>query len=175
MLNLVFEENYSTKLCVYTLVLSLLNITQSFKLQPHKMVKHTQTIRQQPMNYLSDYHFVSLQTRNKEFSGQGSIAWNQGTSINNHLQHEKKMPLREKSPFFPLETLKNCSLNKKFYSQMTTIRAFFLKIGTLFSNFRKRAGETSLPPPSSYASGLAFKGLTLLLQIREYWKYSLFF
>ena len=40
------------------------------------MVKHTQTIRQQPMNYLSDYHFVSLQTRNKEFSGQGSIAWN---------------------------------------------------------------------------------------------------
>ena len=31
------------------------------------MVKHTQTIRQQPMNYLSVYHFVSLQTRNKEF------------------------------------------------------------------------------------------------------------
>ena len=31
---------------------------------------------------------------------------------------------------------------------MTTIRAFFLEIRALFSNFRKRAGETSpLPPP----------------------------
>ena len=31
---------------------------------------------------------------------------------------------------------------------MTTIRAFFLQIRALFSNFRKRAGDT-LPPPSS--------------------------
>ena len=30
---------------------------------------------------------------------------------------------------------------------------FFLQIRVLFSNFRKRAGETSLPPPSSYALG----------------------
>ena len=30
---------------------------------------------------------------------------------------------------------------------MTTIRAFFLQIRTLFSNFRKKAGETSLPTP----------------------------
>ena len=34
---------------------------------------------------------------------------------------------------------------------MTTIRAFFLQIRALFSNFRKKAGETSPPaPPSSY-------------------------
>ena len=35
---------------------------------------------------------------------------------------------------------------------MTTIRAFFLQIRTLFHNFWKRAGETSPPPPSSYVS-----------------------
>ena len=34
---------------------------------------------------------------------------------------------------------------------MTTSRAFFLQIRILFSNFQKRAGETSPPPPSSYA------------------------
>ena len=37
--------------------------------------------------------------------------------------------------FFYLETLKNVILNKKFYPQITTIRAFFLQIRTLFSNF----------------------------------------
>ena len=39
---------------------------------------------------------------------------------------------------------------------MTTIRAFFLQIGALFSNFEKRAGENSPPPPppSSYVPGL---------------------
>ena len=34
---------------------------------------------------------------------------------------------------------------------MTTIRAFFLEITALFSNFGKRAGENPPPPPSSYA------------------------
>ena len=33
---------------------------------------------------------------------------------------------------------------------MTTIRAFFLQIRALFSNFQKEAGEIPLPP-SSYA------------------------
>ena len=45
---------------------------------------------------------------------------------------------------FCLETLKNFILNDKFYLKMTTIRAFFLEIRALFSNFQKRAGET--PP-----------------------------
>ena len=40
---------------------------------------------------------------------------------------------------------------------MDKIRAFFSKIRALFSNFWKRAGETSPPPPpSSYASDLLF-------------------
>ena len=39
---------------------------------------------------------------------------------------------------------------------MTTIKAFFPQIRALFSNFRKRAGETSPPPPSSYAPGLSY-------------------
>ena len=34
---------------------------------------------------------------------------------------------------------------------MTTVKAFFLQISALFSNFWKRAGETSPLPPSSYA------------------------
>ena len=53
---------------------------------------------------------------------------------------------------FCLETLKNFILNDKFYQEMTTIRAFFLQIRALFSNFQNRAGETSSPPlTSSYA------------------------
>ena len=55
-----------------------------------------------------------------------------------------------KKSFFHLKTLKNFILNDKFYLKMTTIRAFFLQIRVLFSNFPKRAGETSPPPPSSY-------------------------
>ena len=60
-------------------------------------------------------------------------------------------PVGKEFLFFCLETLKNCILNEKFYPQMTTIRAFCSQIRVLFSNFRKRAGETCPPPPSSYA------------------------
>ena len=67
----------------------------------------------------------------------------------------KKGPAGKNLRDFPLETLKNFILNEKLYPSMTTIRAFFLQVKPLFSNFRKRAGETSPPlPPSSYASGL---------------------
>ena len=83
-------------------------------------------------------------TRN--FFRAGECSWNQGTSINIHLQHEIKRPRMEKiSGFFRLETLENCILNENFYPQMTTIRAFFPQIRALFSNFRKRARETSPP------------------------------
>ena len=86
-------------------------------------------------------------TRN--FFRAGECSWNQGTSINIHLQHEIKRPRMEKiSGFFRLETLENCILNENFYPQMTTIKAFFPQIRALFSNFRKRARETS-PSPSS--------------------------
>ena len=52
--------------------------------------------------------------------------------MNNHVQHE---------------TLKNRILIDKFNAVMTTIKAFFSKVGALFSDFRKRAGCT-LPPSS---------------------------
>ena len=84
------------------------------------------------------------QARNQEFF---RVSSNQGTFINVHLQHEKEKPRREKYTGFPLETLKNFILNEKLYPQMTTIRAIFLQIWAFFSNFQKRAGETSPLPP----------------------------
>ena len=60
---------------------------------------------------------------------------------------ERKVPQWKNLRFFRLETLKNCILNETFYPLMTTIRAFFLHIRALFSNFRKRARETSPLPP----------------------------
>ena len=50
--------------------------------------------------------------------------------------------------FFLLETLKNCTGNKKFNPYMTAIRVF-PKIRTLFTNIQIKARETSLPFPPS--------------------------
>ena len=36
------------------------------------------------------------------------------TTINNHVQHEKKRACGENLRFFLLKTLKNCILNEKF-------------------------------------------------------------
>ena len=60
---------------------------------------------------------------------------------------ERKAPQVKNLRLFRWETLENFILNEKFYPQMTTIRAFFLQIRTFFSNFLKRAGETSPSPP----------------------------
>ena len=58
---------------------------------------------------------------------------------------ERKAPQGKNPWFFPrLETLKIFILNDKFYLQMTTIRAFFLQIRSLFFNFQKKVGE--IPP-----------------------------
>ena len=102
----------------------------------------------------------SLQGRKQEFFRTGEVSWNQGTSINVDVKHQKEKPRREKiSGFFTWKLLKNCTLNEKFYSQMTTIRAIFLQIAARFSNLRKRARKTSPPfphPPSySYAPALS--------------------
>ena len=96
---------------------------------------------------------TSKQTRNQEFFRAGEFSWNQSTSINNHLQHEKERPNREKSfeNFFFCKLLKN-ALNKKCNPQMATIKVF-PKIRTFFSYFQIRAGETSLLSPSSYTAG----------------------
>ena len=88
------------------------------------------------------------QARNQEVFRAGEFCSNQGISINIHLQREKERPRREKNlPFSRQEAPKNFILNEKFYSQITTIRAFFLQIRALFSSFRNRAGETSPPHP----------------------------
>ena len=87
------------------------------------------------------------QTRNQEFLKAREVSWNQGTSINNHLQHEKERSQRQKSPLFLLQTFKNCTLNDTFNPQMTAIRAFFPKIRTIFSSLQKRELETSPTPP----------------------------
>ena len=95
----------------------------------------------------------SPQARNQEFFRAGEFSSNQGTLINIHLQHEKERSCREK---IYLKTLKNFTLNEKFYPQMTTIKTFFLEFRVLFSSFRKSAGESSSSPPlptSSYAPG----------------------
>ena len=48
---------------------------------------------------------------------------------------ERKAPRGKNISLFYLETLKNVILNEKFYPYITTIRAFFLQIRALFSNF----------------------------------------
>ena len=61
--------------------------------------------------------------------------------------------------FFLLETLKNSILNEKFNPWITQIMAFFPNIGTLFSNFWKKARERSppnLPPPTTTTPVLFF-------------------
>ena len=89
----------------------------------------------------------SLQARNQDFFRVREFSWNQGTSINIHLQHQKEKSRRIKiSRFFALETLKNFILNDKCYLKMTTIRSFFLQIRALFSNFQKGQGRP-LPSP----------------------------
>ena len=46
------------------------------------------------------------------------------------------------SVLFSLEILKNCIFNEKFYP-------YFHRIGAIFSNFWKMAGDLPPPPPSS--------------------------
>ena len=85
------------------------------------------------------------------FSGQRSFLGIRTVQSSFTNSTSKKNPAGKNLRFFRLETLKNFILNDKFYLNMTTIRAFFLQIRALFSIFKEREGETSPPPPSSYA------------------------
>ena len=80
------------------------------------------------------------------FQGRG-VFLELGHFVKHSPKTREKKCRREKISIFCLETLENFISNEKFYPQMTTIRAFFLQIRALFSDFRKREGETSLPPP----------------------------
>ena len=72
--------------------------------------------------------------RNQEFFRERECSWNQGTSINIHLQHKKEKPRREKiSVFFAWKLLKIA----------------FHKLGHFFPIFEK--GQGGDLPPSSYA------------------------
>ena len=86
-----------------------------------------------------------LQARNGIFQGRG-VFWNQGTSINIHLQHKKERQGKN-FVFIRLETLKKFILNEKFYPQMTTIRTIFFSPnqGTFFQFLQKSRGDR--PPP----------------------------
>ena len=57
----------------------------------------------------------TLQACNQESFRAEEFSWNKSTFIKIHLQHEKEMLRREKSPGFCLETLKNFILKEKLY------------------------------------------------------------
>ena len=89
-------------------------------------------------------HFRCV-TRN--FLGQGVFFKLGHFDKHSPTTRERKAPQGKNPQVFPLETLENFILSEKLYPLMTTFRAFFLQIRALFSNFRKRAGETSPPSP----------------------------
>ena len=108
--------------------------------------------------------------------------------ISNHVQHKKERPRRKSLQFFFLETLKNCIINEKFNTQMTTIRGFFPKIGHFFPISKKGQGTSPPPPPplSSYAPAevlcynhyehFAKKPNFTLVSLKEtIWEFSIFF
>ena len=81
---------------------------------------------------------TSKQASNQEFFRTPEFSSNQVTSINNHLQHKKERPHREKSKVFsPGNSL-------KFNPWMTAIRIFFENQGTFFQFLKKDRGD--LPP-----------------------------
>ena len=88
-----------------------------------------------------------LHVRNQEFFRAGEVSWNQDTSINNHLQHEKKDFTGKNLRFFLLEAFKNCTYN------WPQLGHFFPKLGHFFPISKK--GRVDLPSPfSSYAPDL---------------------
>ena len=61
--------------------------------------------------------------------------------------------------FFAWNLFKSFILNEKFYPWMTTIGAFFSKLGNSFPIFKKGQGR---PPPSSYRPGKIIPRYVLL-------------
>ena len=101
--------------------------------------------------------FIFLVSRRvtRNFSGQGSFLGIRALRWTIIYGTRKNGPQGKISIFFSWKN-KNCALNETFNPLMTTIRASFPEGKPLFSNFRKRADETSTPPPSSYASCFCF-------------------
>ena len=84
------------------------------------------------------------QARNQEFF-RGVFLELKHFNKHSHTIQERKAPPGKNLRFFRLESLKNSILNENFTHRWPQSRYFFLQIGALFSNFWKRAGETSSP------------------------------
>ena len=69
---------------------------------------------------------LEVQTRNQEFLRAGGVFLELGHFDKlSSKTRKRKAPLGKIFGFFPLESLKNCTLDEKFHSQITIIRAFF--------------------------------------------------
>ena len=104
-----------------------------------------------PSHFVNDFSrnacfswYILLQARNQEFFRAREFSSNLGSSINIHLQHEKKRPRRKKSTVF--------SPRNSFKSEILPIDDW--NQGTFFQFLKKGRGDLppSLlpPPPSSY-------------------------
>ena len=110
---------------------------------------------------------MSTQDHNQEFFRAEEFSWNKGTSINNHLQHEKERLIREKSPFFPLETLKKLHFKWKISPiDDHNLDVFFPKLEYFFPISKKGQGRPLLLFPS-LVTRLPLHGL---LTVRSTWK-----
>ena len=59
--------------------------------------------------------YKQIQARNHEFFRAEEFSWNEGTLKNIHLQRKREKRRGEKALIFCIETLKNYTLNEKFY------------------------------------------------------------
>ena len=129
------------------------NISQSLKTAREK--KAFKRTCQMEKCFFTSYgcYLFSGSSVTRNFLGQGSFLGIRALRWTIIYNTKKKGPAGKILRFFLLKTFKNCTLKDKFNTDMTSIRAFFPKIRTLFFDFQKRAGETSLSPlpPSRYA------------------------
>ena len=112
---------------------------------------------------------IHQQARNLEFFRVGKFSWNWWTSINNHVQHEKERPRREKIQFFLLETLKNCISNEKFNPRINIIRAFFFQNEGFFLQLLKKDRVDLSSLPYSYAWSALVTSSDLFALKKPFW------
>ena len=82
------------------------------------------------------------QARNQGFFRAGQFSWNQGTLINNDVQHEKERPRREKSPVFSLGNFLKLRSEREIYHIDDHNQ------GTFYQFYEKGRGDLPLPHPS---------------------------
>ena len=116
------------------------------------------------------YIKFQLHMRNMDFFKAGEFLELGHFDKHSPIARERKAPQCKNLRVFCLEILKNFILNDKFYLKMTTIRAFFLQIKALFSNFQNRPHPT---PPSSDAPELnCFFTLSWNISVKEIFSFQ---